>query len=244
VEVELAGASGGEDDGVGVNRAGMACGVNDFEAGDDAVVQDEVEGEGVLEDGDVGGSDGVDQGQLDGEAGGVASGVEDAGFGVSGFEASSKIAGGGLVEADAEPDEVADALGAFGAEDADGFGIAKAGSGGEGVGDVAGGGVVGEHDGGDAALCPAGVGVGELGLGDEGYGVLAAQLQGCDETGDAGAYDQNVFRLRHRQPRLVSRGGRLSMVLSARRAGTATDSGTVMRLRTSPRSKASRTQAR
>ena len=72
------------------------------------------------------------------------------------------------VEGHAELDEVADAGWAFGAEDFDGGGVAEAGAGAEGVGDVLGDGVVCGHGGGDATLGPAGVGVGESSLGDEG----------------------------------------------------------------------------
>ena len=40
VEVELAGTALGEDDGVGVEGAGKAFGINDFEAGHLAVFED------------------------------------------------------------------------------------------------------------------------------------------------------------------------------------------------------------
>jgi hypothetical protein len=93
---------------------------------------------------------------------------------VGGFEALGELAVV-VVEGDAEADEVADAGGAFGAEDFDGGRVAEAGAGGEGIGDVVGDGVVGEHGCGDAALGPAGVGLGECGLGDEGDGVLGAE---------------------------------------------------------------------
>ena len=67
----------------------------------------------------------------------------------------------GPVEGDAEADEVADAGGAFGAEDLDGVRGYRGRRRRQGVGDVLGDGVVGEHGGGDAALGPAGVGFGQ-----------------------------------------------------------------------------------
>jgi hypothetical protein len=79
-------------------------------------VEHYIESEGVLEDGDVGlRADGADEGGFDREAGGVAAGVEDAGAGVGGFEAAGELAVFGVVEGDAEADEVADAVWAFGA---------------------------------------------------------------------------------------------------------------------------------
>ncbi len=203
MEEELACAAGGEDDGVGGEGGGGTVLVDDAEADDGARgVEDEVLSEGVFEDGDGGvGADGtssnrLDERGLDGEAGCVSACVKDARVGVGGFEALGEVAVV-VVEGDAEADEVADAGGAFGAEDFDGCGVAEAGSGGEGVGDVGGGGVVGEHGGGDATLGPAGVGFGERGLGHKGDVVLGAELDGGDEAGDAAAHYQNVFRFRH-----------------------------------------------
>ena len=218
--------------------------VQDFEAGYAAVFEDEVAGEGVFENLDIGSADGADEGGFDGEAGGVAAGVEDAGVGVGGLHASGEMAVV-LVEADAEADEVADAGGAFGAEDLDGGAAVESGAGAEGVFDVLLDGVVGEHGGGDSALRVAGVGFREAGLGDQGDAVMPGELDGGDEAGDAAAYDDDAAAwVEDAHVVGLVAGASASMRSRATRAGMATDSGTLIWLRTSPFSKASRTQAR
>ena len=139
----------------------------------------------MFEDVDVGGvADGGDEGHFDGEARGVAAGVEDAGAAVGGFAGLGEFAVF-PVERDAEADEVPDAIWAFGAEDFYGFGAAEAGAGAEGVFDVLFDAVVGVHDGGDAALGVAGVGFGESGFCNQGDLVGFREFERGDESGDA-----------------------------------------------------------
>ena len=115
MEVELARSAAGEDNGVSVECTGKTFGVNDFQASCDAVLENEIEGEGVFEDADVRGANGADQGCFDGKAGGVTSGMEDTCFRMSSLQAAGEVAGGGLIEGDPEADEVANAGRAFGA---------------------------------------------------------------------------------------------------------------------------------
>ncbi len=148
--------------------------------------------EGVFEDVDVRVvADRRDKGRFNGEAGGVAAGVEDSGAGVGRFQTLGEFAVV-PVEGDAEADEIRNPGWTFFAEGADGCGAAEAGSGAEGVFDVLGHVVVGVHDGGNAALGVAGVGLVEGGFCDEGDLVSAAQFECGDESGDARAYDDDV----------------------------------------------------
>ena len=77
-------------------------------------------------------------------------------------------------------------------------GITEAGAGAQGVGDVLGDAIVGEHGGGDATLGEAGVAVFQPRLGDQRDRVLAAELERSDEPGDAAANDDDVL---HATPR-------------------------------------------
>ena len=128
VGVKVAGAAGGEEDGVGEKGFGVAVLVDDVEAGDLVVGEAEVGGEGVFEDGDAGVADGVDEGGFNREACGVAAGMEDAGAAVGGFAGLGELAVF-AVKGDAEADEIADAVRAFIAEDLDGLGAAEPGAG-------------------------------------------------------------------------------------------------------------------
>jgi len=105
------------------------------QAGDAAVRgTEEVDGQGVLDDLDLrrplhrG-----DQGALDLRAGGVTAGVRDAVAVVAALAGQAEVAGGVVVEVRAELDELADRGRAVGDQDADGFLVARAGPGDQGV---------------------------------------------------------------------------------------------------------------
>ena len=178
-----------------------------------------------------------------------------------GLETLHEVAVGVAVEGDAERDELADAGRPLVDEHAHGLGVAEARAGDERVADVVLGAVVGEHHAGDAALRVAGVGVLEHVLRHEGDAASALHgVQRDGEPGDAAADDDGVDGRLVVASTLGDRGGRheafsqsatgaagglaASIRSRARRAGSATSAGTVMRLSTSPATSPSSTHAR
>ncbi len=195
---DLAHAAGGQDHGGGLHRphAVVLALAHDVQGdpGRAAVgVREEVQDEGVLDGAQPPCADRLDEGAGDLRAGGVAARVGDATAVVAALAGEREAALAGLVELRARRDEAAYGVGALGDQDADGFLVAQAGAGDQGVVQVLLGSVALAQGGGDAALGPAGGAVVEAGLGDDHRGEargLAAQRR--RESGDAGADDHDV----------------------------------------------------
>src|SRR3990170_2742813 len=151
-------------------------------------------GEGEVEDGDFAVLGERGEGELDVGAGGVAAGVEDAGRGVGALAGEGDLAVLG-VERHAEAHEVVDAVGGLGGEDAGGLAVYEAGAGGDRVVEVLLGGVARPDGRGDAALRPARVAVVNGALGDDEHGAVLAGEEGGVQPGDAGADDDVVVAL-------------------------------------------------
>ena len=136
---DLPETAAGEDDGSTPDRAhpvvlALAHDVQRH-AGHAAVVgQQEVDGEGVLDDLDLGGpGHGRDEGTLDLGPGGVAAGMGDAVAVVSALAGQAELAVGVEVEVGAEGDQLADGLGPLGDEHAHRLEVGRARAGHEGV---------------------------------------------------------------------------------------------------------------
>src|SRR3990172_13358688 len=93
------------------------------------IAQQDLRGQGVLQDGDVAVLGQRREGELDVGAGGVAAGVEDAGGGVRAFPREGDLAVL-CVERDAEAHEGVDAVGGLLGEDAGGLVVDEGGAGG------------------------------------------------------------------------------------------------------------------
>ena len=189
-----------------------------------------------------------DEGLLDGRARGIPSRMQDARIRVRRLEALHERALGVAVEGDAEVDELADARRTLFGQHAHGDRVIEPRTGGEGVADVVLDAIVVEHDARDAALGVARVGVLEHVLRHERDAASVVHgVQRRDESGDAAPDDDDVRRGHDAfsQAAAGAAGGfAASMRSSARRAGSATSAGTVMRLRTCPSTRPSSTQAR
>ncbi len=227
---------------LGIEVVTLAIGRQDLEACNLFITENQVASKGMFHHRDAGCANSASQCQLDGEPGGVAAGVQNASTGVCRFEAACELAVV-LIEVNAEAHQVADTRRAFGAKHFDSVRITQARAGAQSIGDVLGDAVVREHGCGNAALGEAGVAVLKPRLGDQGDGVLAAEFERSDESGDAAANHDDVLHAEITALSTEDFGLRLSMRSSATRAGIATSSDTVMRLSTCPRVSASSTHA-
>ena len=186
---QLAGAAGAEHHSGGfVVLRGAGLEGDGLDAGHAAALDCQGSDEGVIEDRDLRVADGGAQGGLDGGAGAVAAGVEDARVAVSGFPPECDFAAEG-VEGDTVVDEVPDPGRRFFAEHPGGFFVDQAVTGRDGVGEVLGGGIERADGGGDAALGPAGVAVIDAALGEDEDGPELACFESDEEAGDAAADD-------------------------------------------------------
>jgi hypothetical protein len=197
----LAQAAAGEHDRAAPDRADAALLALPHhvqgDPGDRAVGgQEQVEGEGVLDDGDRGvGLHGGDERALDLGAGGVAAGVRDPVAQVAALAGQRELARVGLVEHRAERDQLVHRGGALGDEHPHRRLVAQAGAGDEGVAQVLLGGVAGAEGGGDPALRPGGRAGGEQVLGDHEDADLwggRPHPQGGGQAGDARAHHDHV----------------------------------------------------
>ncbi len=185
---------------------------------------------------------GGDEGAGDAGTRRVAAGVQDAGGGMRRFEAEGRAAAGSGVEVHTEAPQPGDVPRCLGAQHPDGLGVVEPGPGGEGVGNVGRHGVSGRglprrKHGRNAALGVEGVALLQRSLGQEHHLTCRHGVGGqqrCVQPGDAAADDDQA----------PGHGRAASIRSRAIRAGAATSSATVMRLTTSPRTSASRTQAR
>ena len=262
MRVQLAGSTGGQNHRVGVDplpapgdvRGPGACrdvADQQLDTRDAPSVEHQVDQEGVFDHADVARAQPRDECLLDRGAGRVAPGVEDARVRVRGFETLDERTVRAAVECDAEVDQLADAGGTLVDEDPDRLGIAQTGAGGQRVADVVFGAIVGEHHAGDPALRVAGVGVLEHVLGHEGDpAAVFDRVQRHREAGDPAADHDGVQgggggHEAFSHPDAGAAGGLAASIRSrARRAGSATSCGTVMRLSTSPFTSPSSTHAR
>ena len=190
--------------------------------------------------------DGGDEGAGDAGAGRVPAGVQDAGGGMCRLEAERRASGGSGVEVHAEPLQPGDVPDGLGAQHPHGLGVVEPGAGGEGVGDVRRHGIARrglprrEHRR-DAALGVEGVALLEGSLAQEHH--LAGRPAVQDGVGreQRGVQPGDAAADNHQPP---GHGRAASIRSRATFAGAATSSATVIRLTTSPRTSASRTQAR
>ena len=242
VHVELTRAATGQNDSAGLEIVTLAIGRQDLETGNLLMTKNQVASKGMFHHGDAGCANSASQCQLDGEPGGVASGVQNASAGMCCFESARELAIV-LIEVNPEPHQIADTRWAFGAKHFDSARITQAGAGAQSISDVLRDAVVREHGCGNAALGEAGVAVLKPRLGDQGDGVLAAEFERSDEPGDAAANHDDVLHAEITALSTEDAGLRLSMRSNATRAGMATSSGTVMRLSTCPRVSPSSTHA-
>ena len=194
-----------------------------------------------------------DQGVLDRPSGGVAAGVEDPRPGVGAFEAHRVAAVGpaGPVEGDSEVDQPADGRRPLLAQHAHRGLVAQSRARTQCVPGVGGGGVGGVERSGDAALGVTRRPLAELRLGHQQDVGGAGGTQRRRQPGDPGADHQQVgvhlvpgAHAQRSEVVVTGAGFAASMRSSARRAGWATSSPTVMRLMTSPASSDSSAQAR
>ena len=143
------------------------------------------------------------------------------------------------------------ARGTFGDQDVHRLAIAERTARGQRIPAVQGGGVAGAECRGDAALGVPRIGVLEHVLGHQRDAAsMVDGVQGGDEPRDPAADDDDLGRGHDACSHPAATAGEASGGLAAsirsraRRAGSATSSGTVMRLRTSPSTSPSSTQAR
>ena len=156
------------------------------------MTKNQIASKGMFHHRDAGSANSASQCQLDGKPGGVTAGVQNASAGMCRFEPARELAIV-LIEVNAEAHQIANARRTFGAKHFDGAGITQAGAGPQSIGDVLGDAVVREHRCGNAALGEAGVAVLKPRLGDQGDGVLAAEFERSDESGDAAANHDDVL---------------------------------------------------
>ena len=239
VLVHLPGPAGGEHDGAGRQPAPRSAREH-LQSGCPAAVEQDADGHGFRQDGDVRlRAHRRQQGGDDPGPGGIAAHVQDAAEGVCRFPGQRRRAVGAGVEAGPGADQVPDLSVRRRAEQPDRFGAAVAGPRRQRVRGMAVRAVTrvrpfGE-DGGDAALRPGGVALPRPALGhhdDVLAGAGGGGAQRGPESGQAGADDGD----RH--------GRAASIRSSAARAGAATSSGTVIRLTTRPCTSSSSTHAR
>ena len=126
-------------------------------------------------------------------AGAVAAGVDDPGPGVGRLEPEAEPPVGSAIEPGAQGEQLVNPVRAFTCEDADGFGVGQAVTGGEGVGGVLAGAVARAQSHRDAALRPRAGAVGERFLGDHDRRLpLGGQPPGRPEAGDARSDDHGA----------------------------------------------------
>ena len=198
VDVDLAGAAGGEDRRPGGDGADLAVALVEHvraEARRLAAVAghvEQVDREVILEDRDVGVA--LDRGQersLDLAAADVLV-VDHAAPAVAALAGQVERAGGVAIEVGAEREQLLDRGRALGDDALDHLAIAQAIADHQRVGDVLlERVVVGQHRG-DAALGPVGVGVAGRALGDDGDPAVGGGVEREGQAGDAGAQDQIV----------------------------------------------------
>ena len=189
-----------------------------------AALDDEVEGEPLLEHRGRAAAHGRDQGPLDLGAGGRPPGVQDAGGGVAPFACQREIAAGLAVEHRPEPDQLVDATGALVDEHAHGVDIAQPRPRRQRVGEMEIGGVlVAAHRRGDAPLGPARRRLGQVGLGEHAHPEARRRGQ-ADHRGQARharAEDEDV-ELHGSRPR--GRAGRRPQPVTAGRSASSSRS--------------------
>ena len=255
---ELPRTAGGEHGGARPHPDAGAVGREQLGADHLALRDLQVHQGGVLEQGEPAarslgrpGAGGADQGVLDRAPGRVAAGVEDPGPVVGALEAERAGAVLGAVEDHSAGEELSDRRRALRAQHLHGLRVAEAGTGGEGVAGVRGGAVPGADGPGNAALGAARGALGELALGHQQHVAALGGGQGRGEPRDAGADHEHLGAQRGGLSRHAQRSGTgraagrtASMRSSAVQAGSATSGPTVMRLRISPSSSDSSTQAR
>src|SRR5262249_37763398 len=152
-----------------------------------ALVGEQVEGKGVVAEGDVGRLPGPgDDGPHDLVAGGVAQGVDDAAVAVAALARPGELA---IlpVAGPAPADHVADLSGGLADDHLDDGAVAQAAARGERVLDVVLEAVLGREHGGDAALGVAAVALLDAVLGDDEDFERGRHLKGGPQPGDAGA---------------------------------------------------------
>ena len=190
--------------------------------------------------------DGGDEPAGDAGARRVPAGMQDPRRRMGGFEAQGRSAVGTHVELHAVAGQAGDVPDSLRAQDTDGLGVVQPGAGGKGVGDVGrhgvpGGGVLRRQDGGDAALGVERVALLQRPLAQQDHLDVTAAVSGGVGGEQRGVEPGNPAADNHEPP---GHGRAASMRSRATFAGAATSSSTVMRLTTSPRTSASRTQAR
>ena len=200
--------------------------------------------DGTIQDGAF--QDGGDEPAGDAGARRVPAGVQDARRRMRRFQAQGRSAVGTGVEMHAVAAQAGDVPDGLGAQDADCLGVVQPGTGGERVRDVRchgvpGGGILRCQHGGDAALGVEGVALLQRPLAQEDHLDVTAAGGGGVGREQRGVEPRNPAADNHEPP---GHGRAASMRSRATFAGAATSSSTVMRLSTSPRTSASRTQAR
>ncbi len=193
-----------------------------------AVLDEQVQGEPLLEDGRDRCACRIDQSALDLRTGCCAPRVDDAGGRVAALAGEGQVATGLAIEDRAHRHELVDPRRALVHQDPHRLGVAEPGPGGEGVGQVQIGRVLvpAEHRG-HAALGPTGGRLGELGLGQDadpepsaprpaaptGPAHRSGQAHRGRKAGDAAPEDQDVEDTRWRRgpAHAPARGSRLSM---------------------------------
>ena len=166
--VDHAGAAAGQDRLLGPDQQLAAAAAATTRAPTQrALVRQQIDGEGVVPDRDVGRLAGaVDDGPHDLEAGGVAEGVDDAAMAVAALARQGQLAVF-LVEVRAAADQVVDLLGRLAHHHLDDVAVAQAGAGGQRVLDVVLEAVLRRQHAGDAALGVGAVALLDAVLGDD-----------------------------------------------------------------------------
>ena len=199
---------------------------------------------GAVQDGAF--EDGGDEPAGDAGARRVPAGVQDARRRVCRFQAQGRSAVGTRVEMHAVAAQAGDVPDGLRAQDPDCLGVVEPGTGGERVRDVRchgvpGGGILRGQHGRDAALGVEGVALLQRPLAQEDHLDVTAAGGGVVGGEQRGVEPRNPAADDHEPP---GHGRAASMRSRATLAGAATSSSTVMRFSTSPRTSASRTQAR
>ncbi len=192
VEVELAQAAGRQHHGGREMEHAPAVRLDGQHAHDLAVLDDQIDGEGLVHHPDGGGTaHGFHQGAHDLGARGVA-GVQDAAAAVGGLAAEGERAGVIQIEMGSQGEQGFHPLRPLGGEDVHDARIVQTRARGQGIRGVQGRRVVLAHGGGDAALGPgAGAAEAQAGLGQHGHAQRRA-AEGRGQAGGAGAHDQDL----------------------------------------------------
>ncbi len=195
--VEATQAAGRQDHGGGGDLGPLAGDVGQNAADSAGGVHQQRQGADVFADLDVGAGPGLGGNrQHDGAAGAVAADAGDAGAGMGGLQALDEAAVRVAVEGRAKVGQPAEGRGALTGENVDRLRLAEAGAGGQGVGGVECGGVIGGHGHGDAALGPGRGAAFVQRRGAEHERAAGGGGQGGGEAGEAGADDDDAVKMK------------------------------------------------